>query len=258
MLASPAADVAEAIADVGPASVEWKLDGARVQAHRAGGDVRLFTRNLNEVTDRLGGVVEVVSNLPGGDLVLDGEVLGRRRRRRARGGSRTRWATSGPMPAATHGGSGLQAFFFDVLHAGESVIDLPLVERRESAGRHRSRRQPAPVDRDGRRRRGAAIPRCGDRRRSRRRDGQGDRLPVRGRAAGRSLAEGQAGVHVRPRRDRSRVGSRPSPGMAVEPASRRTGRRRRVRDGRQDVQGVDRRAAALADRALPRAGDRAW
>ena len=60
----------------GSASVEWKLDGARIQAHRAAGDVRLYTRNLNEVTDRLGGVVEVVGALPGGDLVLDGEVLG--------------------------------------------------------------------------------------------------------------------------------------------------------------------------------------
>ena len=76
MLASPASDVAEAIAATGPASVELKLDGARIQAHRAGGEVRLFTRNLNEVTDRLAGVVEVVRSMPGGDLVLDGEVLG--------------------------------------------------------------------------------------------------------------------------------------------------------------------------------------
>ena len=59
-----------------PASVEWKLDGARIQAHRAGAEVRLFTRNLNDVTDRLSGVVDLVRALPGGDLVLDGEVLG--------------------------------------------------------------------------------------------------------------------------------------------------------------------------------------
>jgi DNA ligase-1 len=76
MLASPAEGVADALGATGLASVEWKLDGARIQAHRSGDDVRLFTRNLNDVTDRLGGVVEVVRALPGGDLVLDGEVLG--------------------------------------------------------------------------------------------------------------------------------------------------------------------------------------
>ena len=65
-----------ALAATGPASVEWKLDGARIQAHRRGGDVRLFTRNLNEITDRLGAVAALVADLPGGDLVLDGEVLG--------------------------------------------------------------------------------------------------------------------------------------------------------------------------------------
>ena len=132
MLASTAADVAEALADVGPASVEWKLDGARVQAHRADGVVRLFTRNLNEVTDRLGGVVEVVSNLPGGDLVLDGEVLGV-----DDAGAPHRFQdTMGDFGADASGGeaargSGLQAFFFDVLHAGTSVIDRPLRERRQ-------------------------------------------------------------------------------------------------------------------------------
>ena len=68
--------VAEALAETGEASVEWKLDGARVQAHRRGGDVRLFTRNLNEITDRLPGVVSLVAGLPAGDLVLDGEVAG--------------------------------------------------------------------------------------------------------------------------------------------------------------------------------------
>ena len=76
MLAAPAADVAAALAATGPASVEWKLDGARIQAHRSGGEVRLYTRNLNEITDRLGAVAALVADLPGGDLVLDGEVLG--------------------------------------------------------------------------------------------------------------------------------------------------------------------------------------
>ena len=63
MLASTADDMASAIEAVGRSSVEWKLDGARVQAHRRGDEVRLFTRNLNDVTDRLPGVVEAVRSL---------------------------------------------------------------------------------------------------------------------------------------------------------------------------------------------------
>lgn len=129
MLASPAVDVADAIGATGPASVEWKLDGARIQAHRAGGDVRLYTRNLNDVTDRLGGVVEVVRSLPGGDLVLDGEVLGLD----ADGAPRRFQDTMGDFgaEAAVERGGGLRAFFFDVLHAGEPLVDEPLAVRRD-------------------------------------------------------------------------------------------------------------------------------
>jgi DNA ligase-1 len=101
MLASTAASAGDAVAEVGLASVEWKLDGARVQAHRRGSDVLLFTRNLNDITERLPGVVDVVRSLPGGDLVLDGEVLGP------------------------------QAFFFDAMHLdGTSIHDEPLSARR--------------------------------------------------------------------------------------------------------------------------------
>jgi len=132
MLASPAASVSDALAGTGLASVEWKLDGARIQAHRLAGDVRLYTRNLNDVTDRLGGVVEVVRALPGGDLVLDGEVLGvddsgtPRRFQDTMGDFGADAAPIGPGR-----GHGLQAFFFDVLHAGTSVVDEPLASRRE-------------------------------------------------------------------------------------------------------------------------------
>ncbi len=58
MLAAGAPDVGSALADVGEASVEWKLDGARIQVHRLGDDVRIYTRNLNDITGRLPGVVE--------------------------------------------------------------------------------------------------------------------------------------------------------------------------------------------------------
>jgi DNA ligase-1 len=132
MLASPAASIAEALSGTGMASVEWKLDGARIQAHRAAGEVRLYTRNLNDVTDRLGGVVELVRALPGGDLVLDGEVLGVD----DTGTPRRFQDTMGDFGAdATEigigRGHGLQAFFFDVLHAGTSVVDEPLATRRQ-------------------------------------------------------------------------------------------------------------------------------
>ncbi len=112
MLASPAEGVAEALAETGAASVEWKLDGARVQAHRSAGEVRLFTRNLNDITDRLPGVVSLVTGLPGGDLVLDGEVAGLTED----GGPRRFQDTMGDFSAQASAGrgGGLAAYFFDV------------------------------------------------------------------------------------------------------------------------------------------------
>jgi DNA ligase-1 len=137
MLASPAPDIDTAIdATVGsggsgsPVVVEAKLDGARVQAHRRDGVVRLFTRNLNEVTDRLPGVVAVVETLPGGDLVLDGEVLGVR----DDGAPRRFQDTMGDFGAegAAGRGGGLRAVFFDVMYAaGAPVHDEPLAIRRD-------------------------------------------------------------------------------------------------------------------------------
>ena len=76
MLASTADDAASAVADLGRCSVEWKLDGIRIQVHRRGDDVRIWTRNLNDVTDRLSEVADVVRSLPLEVAALDGEVLG--------------------------------------------------------------------------------------------------------------------------------------------------------------------------------------
>ena len=129
MLASPADGVAEALAETGAASVEWKLDGARVQAHRRAGDVRLFTRNLNDITDRLPGVVSLVAGLAGGDLVLDGEVAGLTED----GGPRRFQDTMGDFSAqaAAGRGGGLAAYFFDVIHGGgAALVDEPLSARR--------------------------------------------------------------------------------------------------------------------------------
>lgn len=75
MLAASAPTVQQALEATGPAGVEWKLDGIRAQVHRDGTGVRVFTRSLDEITHRLPDVVAAVTALPGGPLVLDGEVL---------------------------------------------------------------------------------------------------------------------------------------------------------------------------------------
>lgn len=74
MLASAAPSAEAAVSEMGRVSVEWKLDGIRVQVHRRGDTVRIWTRNLNEVTDRLPEVVEIVRRLPVQSAVLDGEL----------------------------------------------------------------------------------------------------------------------------------------------------------------------------------------
>src|SRR3954470_3410390 len=75
MLAQTASDVAAAVAKTGPAAVEWKLDGARIQVHRDGDAVGIFTRTLDDVTARLPEVVEAALALPGRAFVLDGEAI---------------------------------------------------------------------------------------------------------------------------------------------------------------------------------------
>lgn len=138
MLASSSPTVTAALESIGAAdgaagAVEWKLDGARIQAHRAGGEVRLFTRNLNDVTARLPGVVATVASYPAGDLVLDGEVMGVA----ADDAPRAFQDTIGDFAAEAGGadgdvrGSSLRAWFFDALVVdGRPVVDEPLRVRR--------------------------------------------------------------------------------------------------------------------------------
>jgi DNA ligase-1 len=75
MLAQPATDIAEALAAFGTAAFEWKLDGARVQVHKDGGDVRIFTRNRNDVTASAPEIVEAVRTGHARTLILDGEAI---------------------------------------------------------------------------------------------------------------------------------------------------------------------------------------
>jgi DNA ligase-1 len=75
MLAQTADDVEGALGDLGEAALEFKFDGARVQVHRSGDDVRIFSRALNDVTAAVPEIVEAVRALPGRDLILDGEIV---------------------------------------------------------------------------------------------------------------------------------------------------------------------------------------
>jgi DNA ligase-1 len=75
MLADSASDLAEAMSTGGAAALEWKLDGARIQVHRAGDRVVVYTRNLNDVTSRVPEVVDAVRALSAREVILDGEVI---------------------------------------------------------------------------------------------------------------------------------------------------------------------------------------
>ncbi len=75
MLANTAEGPAEAIAELGQAALEFKLDGARIQVHKSGDAVAVYSRGQNEVTAAVPEVVEIVRAMPARELILDGEVL---------------------------------------------------------------------------------------------------------------------------------------------------------------------------------------
>jgi DNA ligase-1 len=76
MLAQSADDIDEALSELGEAALEYKMDGARVQVHKSGNDVAVFSRRLNNVTETVPEVVEAVRAMPVESLILDGEVIG--------------------------------------------------------------------------------------------------------------------------------------------------------------------------------------
>jgi DNA ligase-1 len=131
MLADTADEVGDALERLGTAAFDFKLDGARVQVHRSGHDVRVFSRRLNDVTSSVPELVEVVRALPAGELVLDGEVIALRAngtphafqdtmRRFGRKLDVERARVEMP----------LTGFFFDCLLVdGETLLDRPTEER---------------------------------------------------------------------------------------------------------------------------------
>lgn len=127
MLAQSAEDLASALERTGAAAVEWKLDGIRIQVHRCGEEVQIYTRNLNPVTTRLDEVAERARALPCRTVVLDGEALTFDRQ-----GLPARFQeTAGRFGTEEMDGRGIRAFYFDLLHLdGRDLIDEPLTERR--------------------------------------------------------------------------------------------------------------------------------
>lgn len=131
MLAQPAEDVADALARLGTAALEWKLDGARVQVHKAGDDVCVYTRSLNDVTPAVPEIVEAVRAAPARELILDGEAIAL-----APGGAPQPFQTTMRRfgrkldVAALRVELPLTALFFDCLYSdGETLIDRPASER---------------------------------------------------------------------------------------------------------------------------------
>jgi DNA ligase-1 len=131
MLAEPAASAGDALAQLGgQAAFEWKLDGARIQVHKHGGAVRVFTRSLQDVTARLPEVVALMERVAPRALILDGEAIALREDGRPLPFQDTmrrfgKKSGAGDARAAAP----LSLFFFDCLYCGESLIDRPTEER---------------------------------------------------------------------------------------------------------------------------------
>ena len=126
MLASTAPDLEAALEKAGPAAVEFKLDGARIQVHRSGDEVRIFSRTLDDVTARLPEVVTAALALPGEAFVLDGEAIALRE-----DGRPYPFQVTGSRFASRSGHTVvLTPIFFDLLHLdGEDLLDRPGSER---------------------------------------------------------------------------------------------------------------------------------
>ncbi|MGH7515396.1 MAG: ATP-dependent DNA ligase [Gemmatimonadales bacterium] len=133
MLAGTADTIEDAMGELGEAALEWKLDGARVQIHKAGDEVRVYSRLLNEVTPAVPEVVELIRGLPTRELIVEGEAIALR-------------SDGSPHPFQTTMSRfgrrldvervrqtvPLSLFLFDLLyHDGESVMDESLARRAE-------------------------------------------------------------------------------------------------------------------------------
>jgi len=131
MLASSASSVAAAFVRISPAAVEWKIDGIRIQVHRAGSEVAVFTRTLDDITTRVPEIVEAALALDVREAVLDGEAVALHPDGRPRPFQVTAGRTASHVDVAQQRADvPLTAFFFDLLHLdGADLIDEPASDR---------------------------------------------------------------------------------------------------------------------------------
>ena len=140
MLAKTAESVEEALAELGPAAFEYKLDGIRVQVHKRGSEVRVFSRILNDITAELPAIRDIARNLEISDGILDGEAVALTAENRPVLFQETMKGLGGGVP-----------FFFDILYLnGTSLLDQPYATRQEVLAQHvpENRRLPRLVTAD--------------------------------------------------------------------------------------------------------------
>ena len=132
MLAQTAADVAAALKDLpGEVAFEWKMDGARIQLHKRGDEVRIYTRALNEVTAAVPEIVEMARTLPAHTLILDGEAIAFDASGRPHPFQITMRRFGRRLNVeALRTGLPIKAYFFDCLRLeNETVADRPARDR---------------------------------------------------------------------------------------------------------------------------------
>jgi DNA ligase-1 len=135
MLAQTAADVEEALSVLeGEVAFEWKMDGARIQVHKVDTEVRIYTRNLNEVTEAIPEIVEMVRALPSRTLVLDGEAIAFDKAERPHPFQVTMRRFGRKLNVEeSRAKLPIRAFFFDCLHFEDrSIEDQPTTVRIEA------------------------------------------------------------------------------------------------------------------------------
>ena len=119
MLAKTANDVDEALAELGPASFEYKLDGIRIQVHKNADKVRVYSRTLNDITAEIPTVVDISMNMDMSAVILDGEAVVLTADKRPVRFQDTMKGLGGAVP-----------FFFDILYLdGTSLLDQPYSAR---------------------------------------------------------------------------------------------------------------------------------
>jgi len=136
MLAQPADDPADALERLGEAAFEYKLDGARVQVHKRGDEVRVYSRGLNEVTGSVPELVEAAALLPARELIIDGEAVALRDGGRPHSFQTTMRRFGRKLDvAAVRVQLPLSCLYFDLLMLdGHSLLERPTRERIAALG----------------------------------------------------------------------------------------------------------------------------